>query len=279
MAWTDNLNEEALEGLNEELSGNEMLGRFESVEALAQGFVETKSALGQSIRIPHEDADPEIRTEFVNKLVKQPEVMLRPDFSDADQSAEYYKVLGVPDEAAAYVNPEGMELPTGVEAELRPLLHGAKLTPPQYKHIINGLAKNHAETIENLTSTRTGEEKALVEKWGQAYESRIEAAKKVHEEFGTGEWDNLNTAQIEGLYRTSEALTGEPAQVAGQPATATPILTPDECLRQAAEIMSNPAYFDNTNPMRQQQLMKKHSDLLIMAGGSDDINQLRAGQF
>ena len=265
--------------MNEELSSNEMLSRFDSVEALAQGFVETKSALGQSIRIVDGDAGEEARAEYINKLIKTPEVMLRPDFTDEKQTADYYKVLGVPDEAAAYVNPEGTELPEGVEAELRPLLHGANLTPAQYQHILSGFTKSHAETIENLTSTRTGEGKALVEKWGQAYESRIEAAKKVHGEFGTGEWEHLTTGQIEGLYRTSEALTGEPAQVAQQPSTATPINTPAEALQKVAEIEANPEYYDITKPERQKILMAKVFKLRLEAGLSDDINQLRAGQF
>ena len=276
MPWTDNLNDEAREALPEELSSNEMLGRFNSIDELAKGFVETKSAMGQSIRIPHEDAGDEARSEFIEKLVKQPEVMLRPDFTDPDQSKEYYKVLGVPDDATAYENPEGSDLPSEVEAELRPLLHEANLTPAQYKLVVAGLAKKNAEAMENITTAKTADEKALVGKWGQAYESRMAAARKVHEEFGYGEWDSLTSEAIENLYKTSEALTGQPAQVASQPTEGKPILTPEEAQRQAAEIMSNPAYFDNSDPFRQQQLMKKHEELLRMAGYSDDINQLRA---
>ena len=276
MPWTDNLTDEAREALPEELTSNEMLGRFNSIDELAKGFVETKSAMGQSIRIPHEDAGDEARAQFIEKLVKQPEVMLRPDFTDPDQSKEYYKVLGVPDDATAYENPEGADLPAEVEAELRPLLHEANLTPAQYALVVKGLAEKNAQTVENITSARTEDQQKLAGKWGQAYESRIAAAKKVHEEFGYGEWDSLTSEAIENLYKTSEALTGQPAQVANQPTEGKPILTPDEALRQAQEIMSNPAYFDNSDPYRQKQLMQKHEELLRMAGFSDDINQLRA---
>ena len=57
-----------LSSLPEELRSNPTLQDTKSVEALAKRFVDTKSALGASIRIPGEDASDEVRQEFYSKL-------------------------------------------------------------------------------------------------------------------------------------------------------------------------------------------------------------------
>lgn len=270
---------EILETLPEDLQTNETLNRYNSLEELAKGFVETKSMVGNSIRVPNEDAGPEARTEFINKLInKAPELMIKPDFTNPEQSDEFFTTLGVPDDFAKYENPEGVQLPEETEAELRQVLHQARLTPTQYSKVVDQLSAMNKQALENFETSKQAEMSELAGKWGNALDQRMEAAKKVNAEFfGDRNFDNLSAKEIEGLFAIHKSVTAEPMQAANQPATQNTILSPQEAEDQAQEILRNPALWSADTPQTEKQrLMDKVVKLRLQAGYAAELP--RAGQ-
>lgn len=270
---------EILETLPEDLRSNETLSRYNSLEELAKGFIETKSMVGNSIRVPSEDAGAEARTEFINKLInKAPELMIKPDFTNPEQSEEFFTTLGVPDDFSKYQNPEGVELPQETEAELRQVLHQARLTPAQYAKVVDQLSAMNKQAMENYSSSKQAEMTELAGKWGNALNQRMEAAKKVNAEFfGDRPFENLSAREIEGLFAIHKSVTSESMQAANQPASQTLILSPAEAEEQAQEILRNPVLWSPDTPQTEKQrLMDKVVKLRLQAGYGAELP--RAGQ-
>ena len=267
---------EILETLPEELRDNETISRFNSVEDLAKGFIETKSLVGSSLRIPQPEAGDEARTEFLNKVIRHaPELMLKPEMENPEQSKEFFRTLGMPEEPDGYQNPEDLSLNADVENELRTVLHEAGVTNAQYQNIMAAFAQRETETRENFDNMRKQQEEELKGKWGQTFDERTEFAKKINEQFYPGrDFDSLTTADIEGLYQVHKAVNGQKPQGATQPATPSDKLPPAEAMRRANEIMNNPEYWDQANP-NQQALVQKRLEYLKMAGMSDSLDDLR----
>jgi hypothetical protein len=277
MPWIDQLTEEQKASLPQELLGNETLNRFDSLGDLAKGFVETKSLVGQSIRIPPKEAGEAARQEFLNKLIHNaPDVMLKPHFEEPEQSEEFYRTLGKPEAPDKYQNPEGTQLAPEVEAELRSVLHKANLTNAQYQKAIAEFAAMHKTVQDNLTTQQQSQLDALQGKWGMTAQERFAAAEKANAEFFPGrEFKQLTAAEIEGLFNISKSLLGKGAQVATQPGGASEKLPPDEAQRRAAEILNNPAYWDKSNP-EQPYLIEKRLKYLEMAGYQRTLEPFRA---
>lgn len=277
MPWIDQLTEEQRAALPEELRENETLNRFESLADLAKGFVETKSLVGQSIRIPSKEAGDAARQEFLNKLINNaPEVMLKPRFEEPEQSEEFYRTLGKPEAPDKYQNPENVKLEPEVETELRAVLHKANLTNAQYQKAMAEFAAMYQQAQELTQNTRKKYMDELQGKWGMTAEERFAAAEKANAEFFPGrDFKSLSPAEIEGLYNVSKSLLGKGAQAANQPSGASPKVTPAEALRRAAEIRNNPGYWDRSNA-EHQYLVEKHFEYMKMAGYSDSLDELRA---
>ena len=114
MDWRDSLE-------NEELKGNESLKSFENIDGLAKAFVETKAMVGNSIRIPSEEASDEDRAAFYNKLMERaPALMLRPDPDSSEQMNEFHRMMGVPEDETGY-DYEGTDLDVETVNDVREL--------------------------------------------------------------------------------------------------------------------------------------------------------------
>lgn len=275
------LQAELLEQIDEKYRDHPSLKDFDNVGALAKSYVETKAMIGNSMRIPSEDAGPEAYSEFINSLVtKVPTVMVKPDFTEPKQSDEFYATMGVPDDMAKYENPEDTALIPDVEAEIRAIALKAKMTPFQYKTFIAELATREAETTTNLTAKRDGDFSALAGKWGTTHDARIEAAKKTNEEYFPGRpFEQLNTAEIEGLYAISESVTGKGATVATQAGGEISTgMTPAEATERAAEIMKR-IHNPNSGLSHDEKIALSHKriDLLVKhAGMEGSLDSLKA---
>lgn len=281
MSWIDQLPEDIRESLPEDIRANETLNRYNSIEDLAKGHIETKAAFGQSIRIPPDEAGEEARAQFLQKLKSHvPELVPRPSIGQPESFDEFYSVIGVPKDFSEYENPEGVQLKPEAEASLREVMHGAKLTPEQYKFVVQKFSEMDAKAQENMTKAFQSDMDKLKGEWGATYDERTEAAKKAAAELYPGrDFDTFSPDDLRALYRHQVAVTGGKPQAATQDKSETGKLTPQEALRRANEIMDNPAYWDKSNPQKQQDLIKRRLELLEMAGFNNSLDQLRAPSF
>jgi hypothetical protein len=230
---------EILETIPEEYRGHDSLNEFNDLAGLAKSYVETKAMVGNSVRKPGPDAGPEAQQKYWDALIaNDPELMMKPDFANAEQSREFYRTIGLPAESAKYENPEGMNLDEAVEAEMRSLLYDAQIPQAAYAKIMSAFSDRQKQTVEMNTDLRDSDMSTLKGKWGMATDDRMNAARKMNDEFYPGrEFDNLNRGELEALYTISTSMTGKGAQAAGDAAGIPTQITPDEAIAQADEIM------------------------------------------
>lgn len=238
MPWMDDLPAEIADSLSDETKTNSTLAQYNSLEEALKGHINTKAAMGRSIRIPGEDAGETDRKQFLEKLINNaPEVMLKPDFSSPDQSQEFYRTLGLPEEFSQYNNPEDTNVNADVEAQLREVLFAANVTDSQYKKIMKSFSDMEATTKELTDQTFEDQANELKGKWGTTHEERLASAKKMNDEFYPGrDFAALSSGDIESLYNIHISVTGKGPQAPGQPED-PPGMTPTEAREQADEIM------------------------------------------
>jgi hypothetical protein len=272
---------EILEQIPEEYRDNASLQTFENIGDLAKSFVETKAMVGNSTRRPSEDAGPEAYQEYLNKLINNdPTLMLKPDFANAEQSTEFYRTLGLPDEVSKYTLPESVVLEDEVAAELLGVMFDAKIPQSQVNQIMTAFSDRQKETTDNLQMAREQDETSLKNKWGLAMTDRERAAKQANEDFYPGrDFDALTGAEKESLYNISHAMTGKSAPAAGDAGgIPSDSMTPEEAKAQAAEIMKRLHAKDNDLSREEtMRLVRKRIDLLVKyAGYEGSLDSLRA---
>ncbi len=252
--------------LPEELQANETLNQYNTAEEAFTGFIETKSALGNSIRIPGENAGDEDRAAFNTKLMdKVPSLMLRPDNDDA----EFWTSFGTPEDGSGYDVPEGVTLPDGSEVTLREMMHEAKLSKRQAADFLKAMGtRGEAVTAEQAQAVE-GAEKALRNEWGSAYDARMKMVEKVEAEFFA---DGMTP---QAMYKLGKAMMSGESEFSFQPEGSSGT-TPADARAQIAEIDANKAYWDKSHP-QQASLVKKRLELLPLAypGMKTEVESLR----
>jgi hypothetical protein len=246
---------EILESIDEEYRTDPSIQDFNTINDLVKSAIETKAMVGNSVRKPGPDAGPEAYEKYLNQLINNdPTLMLKPDFAEQEQSHEFYRTIGLPEEAAKYENPEGMKLPEEVEAEMRSLLYDAQTPQTAYAKIMSAFSDRQAQTVELNTELHDSDMAQLKGKWGQALDDRTQAAKRMNEEFYPGrDFDRLNGTEVESLYNISKSMTGQSAHAAGDAGGIPTAITPNEAVSQAEEIMVR--IHDTKNDLTHDQRM------------------------
>ena len=239
-----------LDSLPEDLKVNPALKDFKDTASLAKSFIDTQAHVGNSIRIPGEDAGDEDRKAFYDKLVaKAPNLMLKPDFDNADQSKEFYRSLGMPEQSSGYEMPqiEGVDFPEDRANFLREVAHENGITSKQFKSFMEKAIQADLQADQANVQAREAGLKSLKQEWGMAYDDRVDIASKIAD--ATGAPDSLKNAIREGavgadtykwLYQISQQLGTETMNLANQGDAAKNVrLTPSEASAQINEIMNN----------------------------------------
>ena len=257
---------EWMESLSEDLQGDEGLKKFETVEALANGYKNLESRAGNSIRINGPEATEEDRVATYQKIMKHmPELMLRPDPAAPEQMKEFHSMLGVPDDVSGYEY-EGTGLSPEIVGELRSLAKDTNMTKPQWKAYVTRMDEMSDMTTTQREEARVRMGAELKTEWGMAFEDRYSVVERFMEENpGLGTVESLNPDQMKTYYDLSKSLHGKP-QVGGQPPPKG-AMTPEEAKAQIAEIDKQPAFMSNNPSDRPEhmRLMNKRVELMRMA--------------
>ena len=264
-----------IEELPEEMQGSEALGRFDSVESLAKGYLDTKAAGSQSLRVPPAEAGEEARVEFLtNLMAKAPELQLKPT---DDNREEYFRVLGKPEEIIGYDNPaDTPSIGDDAEEQIRTMALKANLTQEQYQSLLGDMSEMSEATKVLVAESQDTALTELKGEWGVTYDERVAAAKKINEEMFPGSnFEARSNNDIKGLYEMSTRLKGTGVQAATQPQTETHTITPAEAITRRNEIMARDAYWDASHP-EHKELVRKVVELGIAAGATEDMTSMRA---
>lgn len=275
--------------LSDETKGNPALANFTDVQQMADSFLEMKSFQGRSIVIPGTDAGDEAQAKFIESLMdKAPNVMLKPDFDNAEQSNEFYTTMGKPKTADEYKTPE-FEFPEGEKinedkvAAVKKLAHDIGLNQSQYEKFISTMTEQDIVTLNEGHENQKNSMKELNKEWGDATKERIEAALSIAERTHAPQEiiDQIksNTLPMEAMkwiHSLSVSIGDEGNQLGDLPHNQTGTMTPAEAQESIDAIYANKQHaFHNGNPAAMVRMVELVG--IANPGMSKDVGAIRAG--
>ena len=249
----------------EDLRSNPTIADTPSVEALAKRLIDTKSMVGNSIRIPSEDASPEDKQKFIENLVsKNIGLMPTPNFEDEANLKEVYKALGLPEEHSQYTKPENW---AGVDDErfgfLAAQAHEAGLSKRQFESLVSKIAQADNEAMQKYEFERTAQMNELKGEWGNAFEQKTVRARNLAKQLEMPE--DVQTALENGdvpasVYRWLDKMAtrfGQEGSGALKEMSSVSEHTPTELNERFAEITKRLLEMDVTDPQYQALNQKR----------------------
>ena len=272
--------------LPDDIKANASLANFSDIGQMAKSFIEMKSFQGNSIHIPGEDAGDEQRAEFVSKLVdKAPNVMLKPDFNNNEQSKEFYRTLGMPEKSDGYefTPPEGAKINDAKVAEFRELAHELGLSKSQFTKFITKVTESDLAEVTAAETTQKSDMEALGQEWGQATKERITQALSIAERTKAPDHvieaikkGQLPTDMMKWVHSLSVSIGDEGNNLGDLPDNQDGKMTPGEAQEKIDEIYANK---DHPFFKGNKEAMARMVELVGATNpkASRNVNDLRAG--
>lgn len=167
--------------LPDDLKANPSLIDVPDVATLAKNFVETKAMVGNSFRLPGEDAGEEDWTKFhTNLMEKVPSLMFKPKADDKDGMEKIYDQLGRPEKSDAYEIPtiedKGVKLDMSLAEEFKGIAHKYGLNQKQFDGVVKGLTGVSVTKAAEIGALVDADVQKLITEWGSAYEKNLKLA-------------------------------------------------------------------------------------------------------
>jgi len=255
---------EWLENLSDELKESNTLKQYTSLESALKGLIETKSMQGNSIRIHGPDASEAAIAENYQKIIKHfPHLVMKPNPDNAEQTKEFYQMMGVPEDVDGYLW-EGEGLDTTLVSELKTLAHDTGMSKTQFNKYIKRMTEMQAESNQRSQQERVRQGAELKTSWGMAFEDRYAVVEKhLKDNPGLGDVSRMSPAEMQAHYQMSRSLNGT-KQMNRQPYVSDTRNSPEEAGLKIKEIMGNPLYLstDPADRFKQKEMRNKIPDLI-----------------
>lgn len=275
-------NEEASwrEALPEDMRDNPAIKDFTDVGALAKSYMETKSMVGSSIRIPGEDAGAEDWNAFNARLADKVPGMVRIAGDDDQEGLNaLWTKLGRPVTDDGYQAPEGVEVSADDIATAKEL----GLTSAQFQKYVKLESAREDEGANAAKAAQDASKNEVLGEWGAAKEQKLRQIRIMLE--STGAPDAVKEVMAElnvggEFLKWAETIVtsiGGEAQNFGNDGDqgTTGIMTPDEATAQLAEMMANPAHpFHNKLDPGHKAALQKMVDLHDLKAGRVPQNKI-----
>jgi len=261
------------EGLDETLSADKGLADFKDLNGLAKAYLDTKSDLGRSIRLPGADADADTITAFNLSLTeKVPGLTAMPDMDNAESMTAFMKRIGMPEEASGY---EAGDIPETLKESMsafQAAALGSNLTKTQFKELSQFLVKENSDSDAANITRNQGEQDKLKLDWGDALGNKSHAILELMKQTGAPEGliekitgHKMDMASMKWFDGLVTAMSGDGAQMNFQGSQhENGRVTPAEAKAQIDEIMARKEYWDAGSP-QQKGLVEKVVELGKMA--------------
>ena len=138
-----NTNTDWRASLPEDIRSAKAFDSVKDVGSLAKQFLDAQSHIGNSIRIPGEDAGQEAIDAFNQKLMNKTNLMQKPETPEDYDSV--FKSMGKPEDANGYVVPEDVN---GNYDHLRELAINANMTNKQFDSLVKSVSKLDTAAME-----------------------------------------------------------------------------------------------------------------------------------
>lgn len=244
---------EEMEKLNvpADLRGEPMFKDIPDIPTLFKVARDSKTMLGNSIRVPGPEAAEKDRAEFHEKLKKHAPTLIEIPKEDDKKEAALLGYLGLPQDAKGYTPPENHGLPGNVIESLQTDAKEEGLTKRQFEaRVLRAKAgferevKAHAEGLASL-------KKDL----GPAFEDRLALAASVAQKHGATDAEvqaikegKAPVQAIRTYLAVAKSIGSEPGDLGGHEGTGTKTITPAEARARVQEIYGNPAFVDKAHP-------------------------------
>lgn len=250
MEWAENLPEGVREW--------DEVKNSDSPEKFWTQMTDMRSSLGQSIRIPGENANDDDKTAFYDKVrAKVPGLMPMPDINDKTALDAFYKTIGRPDAADGYSMPDfgDANVNTDPVKAFMPIAHTLGLTQAQFEGVVKQATESNKADATAMATAKQADIDALKTEWGEAYPERINAAKVIAEKTGAppevvkaAENGTLNSTTAKWLFELSKSITPEGTNL-NNDKSLDGKKTPLEAKTEIQEIYNNKehAYWDVAN--------------------------------
>lgn len=271
-------------GLPEGFADAPFFKAAESPEAALTAIQNAASHMGQSIRIPGEDAgEDDVKAFYGKVLEKAPNLMPKPTEENMEQ---VWAAMGRPDKADGYqyTPPEGKEVPPDFEAFAQ-TAHKHGLSQEQFRGILGEVLGGQWDQLEVMEAQQKDAMEALANEWGLAYDKNITAVKNflrltdapegIVELIAGGAMSPAEIKWLQSIATSTKSATelvthDQERQVA---------MTPVEAQNQIQEMLNNAEhpYWKATDP-RHNEAVRKMLELQKFAhpDSSTSVDALRA---
>lgn len=239
--------------LPEELRHDKVFDSVKDVASLAKQFKDAQSYMGNSIRIPGEDAGQEAIDAFHQKLMSKTGLMLKPE--TPEDYAKVFESMGKPSDAKEYALPEGVE---GYD-NIKEMALNANLTNKQFQDLMSQVAQFDAQAMEQQVNAQKESRDALQKEWGAAFDRNQSRALNALEASGAPDnlielvkAGNVDGESLKWFYALSNKLGGGEGSNATEDKGGNLVMTPAEAQAQLAEVMNNPIYMDTAHPRHKE---------------------------
>lgn len=151
-----------------------MLKDFKSMDDLVKSFKSAQSMIGNSIRIPGEDASQELRDEFYEKLQKVDGVAKLPNLENKEEVDAFLGKLGInkPESASQYT----FDIDGPAKEVLQNFAHKNGLTQEQATAVMEFQSSLYEQEMQSMQSMGA---ETLKKEWGSDMDNRIKGAEVV----------------------------------------------------------------------------------------------------
>lgn len=235
----------------------------ESLDDAVAQLTNAASHMGNSIRVPSEEASPEERKAFYDKVLqKAPDLMPKPTEENLEA---FYNSLGRPADYKEYKYepPEGKEIPEDFEA-FAEAAHKAGLSQEQFKSVLDGVLGNVWQQNEALEFEQQEAMKQLSQEWGLSFDQRMgvvqnflkltEAPEGIQNLLENGA---MSPAEIKWIHEIATK-TASTTELASQQSQGDAPLSPQEAKERINEIIANNdhPYWNAADPRHKQAVAK-----------------------
>ena len=221
----------------------------ENPEAFWQRMGEQRAHLGNSIRIPSQEASSDDWSEFNRKIQERvPGLMKTPDLEDAEQVDGLMAKLGRPEKAEGYGEIEGdnISFQEGQLDSLKSMALEAGLTRKQFEKFAKQVGQDYHSQTETMNNLKSENLEVLKKEWGLSaegkYQETLNFAKAVGAPQAIIDGLESRSMQAETVFWLSKMAenAAEGTQVSFQKSTSLAgSLTPQEAQEQIDEILRN----------------------------------------
>ena len=159
--------------LPDTIRDNPSLVDTKTVGDLAQRFLDTKQMVGNSLRMPTDDAGVDSVKAFTDKILANEKLglMRRPDPTSDEAMGAVYDSLGRPDDAEGYAAVEGADLNTF--KGLSEVAHKLGLSKKQFEDLATAQVAMHQEQAAGFKAEQDAATQEVRAEWGLAFDEKV----------------------------------------------------------------------------------------------------------